>query len=133
MLNAFHNCPVHIEGILGITEFLNAVVLTAKILVNGATRVIGSVIEVSDFAHVGSAERGKKFFEGLEHFESCGLMCIFVIREDVRDNSVKDRVDDVEDTSKIGVRVVRAVGRGFVVFGLRNVDFGGLIGFRRRV
>ena len=37
-------------------------------------------------------------------------MCIFVIREDVRDNSVRDCVDDVKDTSKVGVRVVREVG-----------------------
>ena len=47
----------HIEGILGITEFLHAVVLTAKILVDGATRVVGSIKEVSDFADVSSAKQ----------------------------------------------------------------------------
>ena len=65
VVNAFQNCPVHIEGILGITEFLNAVVLTANIFVYGATRVVGSVKEVSDFANVCSAERGEAFFKGL--------------------------------------------------------------------
>ena len=60
MVNAFQNCPVHVECILGITEFLNAVVLTTKILVDGATSAVGSVKEISDFANVGSAERGKK-------------------------------------------------------------------------
>ena len=56
-------------------------------------------------------------------------MCIFVIREEVRDNSVRDHVDDVEDTSKIDVRVVREVGGGPVVLGLRNVDLGYVVGF----
>ena len=58
-------------------------------------------------------------------------MCIVVIREEVRDDSNRDRVNDVEDTSKIGARVVCGVGGGFVVFGLRNVDFGDVIGYRR--
>ena len=34
VVNAFQNCRLHIEGVLGITEFLNAVVLTAQILVD---------------------------------------------------------------------------------------------------
>ena len=91
---------------------LNSVVLTAKILVDGAACVVGSIKEVGDFADVGSTKRGEVFFTGLEHFKSRGLMCIFVIREEVRDNSVRDRVNDVEDTSKIGVRVVCEVGGG---------------------
>ena len=65
--------------------------------------------------------------------KSLGLMCIFVIREDVRDNSVRDRVDDVEDTSKIGARVVREGGGSPVVFGLRNVDLVNVIGFKSLV
>ena len=48
----------------------------------------------------------------------------------MRDNSVKDRIDDVKDTSKIGGRVVRKVGGGPVVLGLVDVDFGYVIGFR---
>ena len=55
MVNAFQNCPVHVEGILGIAEFLNAVVLMAKILVDGATIVLGSVKEIGDFTNVGGA------------------------------------------------------------------------------
>ena len=51
-------------------------------------------------------------------------MCIFVIREEVCDDSVRDHVDDVEDTSKIDVRVVPEVGGGPVVRGLGIVDLG---------
>ena len=130
VVNAFQNFPVHIEGILGITEFLNAVVLTAKILVDGAARVIGSTIEVGDFANVGSAERCETLFEGLEHFNSRCMMCIFVIREEVHDNSVRDHVNDVEDTSKIGDRLVCKGGGGPVVLGLGNVDLGNVVGVR---
>ena len=82
VVNAFQNCRVHIEVILGIAEFLNAVVLTAQILVNGAARVVGSIKEVGDFAYVGSAKRCEAFFEGLERFKSRGLMCISVVREE---------------------------------------------------
>ena len=58
-------------------------------------------------------------------------MCIFVIREEVRDNSVRNRVNDVEYTSKIDVRVlVREVGRGPVVLGLCNVNLGYVVNFR---
>ena len=110
MVNTFQNFHMRVEGILGITEFLNAVGLPALILVDGATRIVGSIKEVGDFACVGSAERGEAFFEGLEHFKSRGLMCVFVIREEACDNSVRDSVDDVEDTNKIGVGVVCEVG-----------------------
>ena len=65
VVNASQNCRVHIEGKLGITEFFNAVVLAAKIFVNGATRVIRSIKDGGDFAVVGSAKRGEAFFEGL--------------------------------------------------------------------
>ena len=133
VVNAIQNCRVHIEGKLGSTEFFNAVVLAAKILINGAACVVGSIKEVSDFADVGSTKRGKAFFKGLEHFKSRGLICIFIVREEVRDNSVKDNVNDVEYTSKIGVRVVCEVGRGPVVLGLGDVDFGYGIGFRRLI
>ena len=54
-MNAFQNCRMHIVGILGITEFLNAVILTAEILVDGAAYVVGSIKEVGDFADVSSA------------------------------------------------------------------------------
>ena len=130
VVNAFQNCPVHVEGIFGIAEFLNAVVLTAKILVDGATRVLESVKEIGDFANVGSVERDKMLVECLDHFKSQGLMCIFIIRKNVRDNSVRDCVDDVKDTSKVDVRVLREVGESPVVFGLRNADLGDVIGFR---
>ena len=53
--------------------------------------------------------------------------------DDVRDNSVRDRVDDVKDTSKVGVRVMREVGGSPVVFGLRNVDLVNVIGFKSLV
>ena len=111
-------------------EFFNAVILAAKILVDGAASVVGSIKEVGDFAHVSSAKRGEAFFDGLKHFKSQGLICIFVVREEVRDDSVRDRINDVEDTSKIGVRVVREVGRVPVVLCLGDVDFGYVIGFR---
>ena len=125
VVNAFQNFYLHIEGKLGITEFFNEVVLAAKILVDGAARVVGIIKEVGDFADVGSTKCGEAFFEGLEHFKSRGLMCsIFVIREEVRDDSVRDRVDDVEDTSKIDVRVVREVGGGPVALGLGDLDLG---------
>ena len=85
---------------------------------------------MGDFADVGSAKRGKAFFGCLEHFRSQGLMCIFVIREEVCDDSVRNRVNDVEVTSKIGVRVVFEVGGGPVVLDLGNVDFGYVVSFR---
>ena len=62
-----------------------------------------------------------------------GCDCIFVVREEVRDDSVRDRINDVKDTSKIGVRVMREVGGGPVVLGLGDVDFGYVIGFRRLI
>ena len=133
MVHAFQNYSVHIEGKLGIAEFFNAAVLAAKILVDGATHVVGSIKEIGDFADVGSAKRGKAFFEDLELFKSQGLICIFVVREEVRDNSVRDRIHDVEDTSKIDVRVVGEVGGGLVVLGLGDVNFGYVIGFRRLI
>ena len=80
VMNAFQNCRVHIEGKLGITEFFNAVVLAAKILVDGAARVVGSIKDVGDFADVGSTKCAEEFFEGLQHFKSLGLICIFVVR-----------------------------------------------------
>ena len=46
------------------------------------------------------------------------MICIFAVREEVCGDSVRDRINDVEDTSKIGVRVVREVGGGPVVLGL---------------
>ena len=108
----------------------NAVVLTAKILVNGVACVVRSIKAIDDFADVGSARGGEAFFEGLEVFKSQGLICIFIVREEVRDDIVKDRIDDVEDTSKIGVRVVREVGGGPVVLGLGDADLGYVVGFR---
>ena len=111
-------------------SFFNAAILTAKILVNGATRVVGRVKEIGNFADVGSVKYSKAFSEGLEHFKSRGLMCTFVIREEVRNDSVRDRVDDVEFTSKMDVRVVREVDGGPVVIGLGNVDLGYVVGFR---
>ena len=58
------------------------------------------------------------------------MICIFVVREEVRDGSVRDCINDAEDTSKIGVRVVREVGGGPVVLGLGDVDLSYVIGFR---
>ena len=53
------------------------------------------------------------------------------IREEVRDNCVRDCIDDVEDTRcKIGVSVVREVGRGLIVLGLGVVDFGNALSLR---
>ena len=103
MVDAFQNSHVHVEGILGIAEFLNAAILTAKILANGAARVVGCIKEVGDFANVGSAERSETFFERLKHIESQGLVGIFFVRVDVGEKSVKDCVDDVKNTGKIGV------------------------------
>ena len=59
MVDALENGHVHVEGILGIAEFLNAAILTAKILINGAACVVGSIKDVGDFADVGSVKRGK--------------------------------------------------------------------------
>ena len=70
MADALQNSHVHVEGILGIREFFNTAILTAKILVNGAARVVGGVEEISDFANVGSVERSETFFERLMNFES---------------------------------------------------------------
>ena len=58
---------------------------------------------------------------------------MLVIREEVCNDSAGDGVDDVKDTRKIGVSKVSVVCRGFVVFGLRDVDFGYVIGFRRLI
>ena len=99
-MNAFQNCRVHNEGKFGITEFLNAVVLTAKILVDCAACVVGIIKEVGDFADV-SSEAWQSVFRGPGAFQE-PRMCIFVIREEVCDDSVRDRIDDVKDTSKIG-------------------------------
>ena len=103
VVDAFQNSRVHVESILGIAEFLNAAVLAANILVDGATRVVGSVKEIGDFANVGSTERSETFFKRLKYFASKGLMGVVFIRVDVCNKSVRDRVDDVENTGKIGV------------------------------
>ena len=131
VVNAFQNCRVHIESKLGITEFFNVVVLAAKILANGAARVVMSIKDGGNFADIGSAKRGEAFFKDLEQFKSRGLICIFVVREEVFDNSVRDRINDVKDTSKIDVRVVCEVGGGLVVLGLGVVDFGNALSLRR--
>ena len=57
-------------------------------------------------------------------------MGIFFIRVDVCDKSVRDRVDDVKNTGKIGVREVGEVGGSLVVVGLFNVDPGNASGYR---
>ena len=102
-----------------------------KILVNDGSRVIGSIQDGGDFDDVGNAKRGKAFLEGLQHFKSRGLICIFVLREGVRNDSVRDCIDDVKDAHKIGVSVVHEVGRGLVVLGLRVVDFGNALSLRK--
>ena len=133
MVDALENGHVHVEGILGIAEFFNAAILTSKVLVNGATCVVGCIKEVSDFANVSGAKRSETFFECLEHFESRCLMGIIFVRVDVGDESHRDRVKDVEDTGKVGVRVVREVGGSSVVLGLCDVNLGDIIGFRSLV
>ena len=55
------------------------------------------------------------------------------IRKEVGDDDVWDGIDDVKNTSKIGVSKVRVVGRGFVVFGFSVVDLGNNLCFRRLI
>ena len=107
--------------------------MAAKIPIDGVSRAVGSIKDGGDFGDVGSAKCGEAFCESLQHFDGRCLIYIFVVREEVRDNSVRDRVDDVEDTSKIGARVEREVGGGPVVLDLSDVDFGYVIGFRRLI
>ena len=61
------------------------------------------------------------------------MICIFIVREEVRNDGIGDGVDDVKDTRKIGVSKVSVVGRGFVVFGLSDVDSGEVSSFRRLI
>ena len=59
------------------------------------------------------------------------MIGIFVIRGEVHGNSVRDCIDDVEVTRKIGVSIVLEVGRGLVVLGLGVLDFGNALSLRR--
>ena len=106
-------------------------VLVAKILVDGGSCIVGSINDGGDFDNVSSMKRGEAFLEGLQHFKSRGLICVLVVREEVHNNSVGNCVDNVYDTRKIGVSVVRKVGRGLVVLGLGVVDLGNALGGRR--
>ena len=56
-------------------------------------------------------------------------MC--VVGEEVRNDSVRDDIDDIRDTRKIGVSVVREVCEDFVVLGLSVVDLGNALCDRR--
>ena len=49
----------------------------------------------------------------------------------MRGDSVRDCIDDVEDTHKISVSLVREVGGGLVVLGLGIVDFGNALSLGR--
>ena len=105
--------------------------MAAKIFVDGGPNVVGSIEDDGDFDNVGSAKRGQAFLKGLQHFKGRGLISMLVVREEMHNNSVRDGVDDIQDTHKIGVSVVRKVCRGFVVLGLGVVDLGNALGDRR--
>ena len=78
-----------------------------------------------------SAKRGDAFLKGLQNFKSWGLICMLIVMEEVRNDSIRDCIDDVHDTRKIGASVVREVCRGLVVLGLGVVDLGNALGNRR--
>ena len=60
----------------------------------------------------------------MKDFKTQGLMSMLVIREEVRNDSVREGIDDVKDTCTIGVSLVRVVCGGLVVLGLSVVDSG---------
>ena len=107
------------------------VILAVKIFADGGSCVVGGIEDGRDFDDAGSAKRGKGFLEGLQDFKGQGLICMLVIREEVHNDSVRECVDDVQDTRKIGVSVVYVPCRGLVMFGLGVVDLGNALGARR--
>ena len=56
---------------------------------------------------------------------------MLIVIEDVSNGSVRDFIDDVKDTRKIGVSLVHEVDRDLVVLGLGVVDFGNDLSLRR--
>ena len=128
VVNAGENRRVHVEGKFRVAEFLNAVILAAKILVNCAGSVIKGIKVGGDFDDVGNAKRGETFLKGLQNFKSQGLISMLVIREEVSNDDVWDGADDVKDTHKIGV-----ICGGLVVLGLSIVDLGNALGYRRLI
>ena len=96
----------------------------AKILVNCAGSVVGGIEDGCDVDNVSSAKRGEALLKGLQNFKSQGLISMLVIREEVHNDSVGGCVNDVKNTHKISVSVVRVVYIGLVVLGLSVVDLG---------
>ena len=131
VVNASENRCVYVERKCHVGEFFNAVILAAKILVICAGSVVGGTEVGGDFDDVGSAKHDGAYLEGLQNFKSRGLISMLVIREEVNNDGVWDGVDDVKDTHKIGVSIVRVVWGGLVVLGLSVVNLGNGFGDRR--
>ena len=96
MVNTSEHRRVHVESKFCIAYFFNAVVLLSKILVDCAcSGVLGGIEDGGDLNDIGSAKRGEAFFEGLQNFKGRGLIGMFFIREEARDDCVQDSIDDV--------------------------------------
>ena len=53
---------MHVEGKFFVPEFFNTVVMSSKVLGDGACCVVGGIEDGSDLDNIGNSKRGKALF-----------------------------------------------------------------------